>query len=715
MASAQPNKIVGIAINKIALLTFVVVLIGAIIVAAIGWGLSNGFAAFAVDKASIILSLIILLSLISGAIVHQLVKTQLQRLAAQLHIVNETLPLLIAKRYEKVDEHLQPLNEPSIGTEITLISEQLRKLAISTANIDDQAARRVRDCYSQTDAFRLQLEHVRRLISNAQMLIMTINTRMEIQFFNNYAEKIMGVVADEIINIGAGNLFSSNDWRETERHYQALLAGDIRMAHQETEIIDGNGHIRNIWWLHSMLDDPESRQILSVGHDITDEKGVEKRVVWLSNYDALTGLANAVKFQEAFVESLANAQRYHKHHTMQYLHFDFPMYQKLDSDLTQQMTDEMRVNIANTLQELIRQTDTLARINEHDFAILQPETTDEGRQRFTEKLLSQMAQLNLTTPKKKLPVCVHIGVIDYPYQNADASELFAFAELAAVRAKHQDAKTSSFHVFEPNEQTANELKDRVFWKKRIQNALQKEQFVIHYQPVMALASKRIVGYEGFLRLLDEETGEALPAGKFIEIAEKQGLIEEIDQFVLKQIFAKAAASRESMSQQLFAINLSTMSLEPNKLLPQLKKLLAHFKVSGRQIILEISEDVAVANTDSLKLLMTAVKQLDIRFAIDDFGFDGTLSKYGFSSFSLLHKLPVDFVKINGRFIRDMHNNSHDQLFVKALAEEAQLHGVKTIAAGVENDEVMSLLNSYGVDYAQGYFIGHPSASLQTDD
>ncbi|MDT8311701.1 MAG: diguanylate cyclase, partial [Methylophaga sp.] len=550
MASAQPNKIAGIAVNKIAVLSTVLVFIGAIIVVAISWGIINGFTGFAVGKVSVISLLIILFSLLCGGVISQLLKTRLKRLSAQLHIVNETLPLLIAKRYEKVDEHLHPLSEPAVASEISLISDQLRKLAVSTANIDDQAARRVRDCYSQTDAFRLQLEHVRRLISNAQMLIMTINDRLEIQFFNRYAEKITGVIADDIVDIGAGNLFSSIDWRETERHYQALLAGHIKMAHQETEIIDGDGHIRNIWWLHSLLDDPESQQILSVGHDITDEKGVEKRVVWLSSHDALTGLTNAIKFQEAFVESLANAQRYDKHHTMQYLHFDFPMYQKLDSHLTQQMTDEMRVSIADALQQLIRQTDTLARINEHDFVILQPETTDAGRQRFTEKLLSHMAELNLTTPVKKLPVCVHIGVIDYPYQNAEASELFAFAELAAVRAKHQDAKTSSYHVFEPNEQTANELKDRVFWKKRIQNALQKQQFVMHYQPVMALASQRIVGYEGFLRLLDEETGEALPAGKFIDIAEKQGLIEEIDQFVLKQMFAKAAASRESMSQQL---------------------------------------------------------------------------------------------------------------------------------------------------------------------
>lgn len=715
MNLANPQQVAGIAVNKIGMLCSAWVFIGTFIVVTLSWLLINGFTDFTFGKAALILLFIIIFSLVCGAVISQLLKNRLTRLATQLHILNDTLPILIAKRYEKVDEHLQAITEPVASAEIAAISEQMRKLAISTASIDEQAGRRIRDCYSQTDAFRLQLEHIRRLINNAQMLIMTVTPRLEVAFFNRYAEKITGMQADDIVDIGVGNLFSSTDWRETERHYQALLAGQIRMAHQETEIIDGDGHIRNIWWLHSLLDDPEKQQILSVGHDISIEKAVEKRVVWLSVHDALTGLLSAAKFQEVFAEQLSNAERYDKHHTLLYLHVDFPTYQKRDKQLTQQMTDEMRVSIAETLQQSIRQTDTLARVNEHDFAILQPETTDEGRQRFTEKLLSELDALALTTVNKNLPVRVHIGVIDYPYQKADASELFAFAELAAVRAKHQDPTVSSYHVFEPSEQTAIELKDRVFWKKRMQQALQNEQFVVHYQPIMALSSQRIVGYEGFLRMLDEESGEALPAGKFIEIAEKQGLIEQIDQFVLKQMFAAAAASRETMSQQLFAINLSKDSLEPNKLLPLLKKLLSHYKLSGRQIILEVSEDVAIDKTDALKLLMTAVKQLDIRFAIDDFGFDGTLSKYGFSSFSLLQKLPVDFVKINGRFVRDLHNNSHDQLFVKALAEEAQLHGVKTIAGCVENDDVMGLLQSYGVDYAQGYFIGHPSASLQTDD
>ncbi|HET8807937.1 MAG TPA: diguanylate cyclase, partial [Methylophaga sp.] len=383
MASAQSNRIAGIAVNKIAVLSSVLVFIGTVIVVAISWGLINEFTGIVVTNALIILLLIVVLSSTVGIAIRLLLKAKTARVAAQLYSVNETLTSLIAKRYEKVEEQLHSITDPATAPEIALIGEKLSKLAVSTASIDEQAARRVRDCYSQTDALRHQLEHVRRLISNAQMLIMTVNPRMEVAFFNRYAEKITGVAADEIINIGAGNLFSSTDWRETERHYQALLAGQIKMANQETEIIDGEGRIRNIWWLHSLLDDPETQQILSVGHDISEEKSVEKRVVWLSNHDALTGLVNADKFQQAFDQSLLAAQRYQKQHTLQYLHFDFAMYQKLDHHLTQQMTDEMRVVIAEALKQLIRQTDTLARINEHDFAIIQPETSDEGRQQFT--------------------------------------------------------------------------------------------------------------------------------------------------------------------------------------------------------------------------------------------------------------------------------------------------------------------------------------------
>lgn len=466
--------------GKLALRFSLIIGIGTIAILAVFAGLSLQFSPLNIVTIGVSLLLAISFGFFCGSSIKAHLQKHRADISLQLQIINETLPLISAKRYEKVSEQLSSLDDGVITPEIASIREHLNHIASTGTKVDEQAAKRVRESFTESDDLRHQLAHLNELINNAQMLIMTVNAKHEVRFFNKYAGDVTGTKPEDITGIGVGNLLSSTDWNETKHYYDSLLAGKIKMANQETEIIDGDGHLRNVWWLHSMLDgDPENPIILSVGHDVSEDKDVEKRVVWLSTHDALTGLMSAAKFQEIFVESLNQAQRYDKHNTLLYLHIDFPLYQKIDNHLTQQMTDEMRVSVAEALNQLIRQTDTLARINEHDFAILQFETTDEGRQRFTEKILHRIDELKLITPKKHMPISAHIGVIDYPYESSDASELFAFAELAAVRAKHHNSKSSGYHVFEPSEETASDLKQRVFWKKRIQKAIEDEKFVVH--------------------------------------------------------------------------------------------------------------------------------------------------------------------------------------------------------------------------------------------
>ena len=165
MALINSHKVAGIAINKVAMLISGLVFTGAIIVVAISWGLLDGFTGLLVSQALTVLLIIVVFSIMIGIAVTMLLKTRLSRLAAQLHIINETLPILIAKRYEKVDEQLQAITKSVAAEEIVLICEQMQKLAVSTASIDEQAARRVRESYSQTDTIRQELEHIRRLIS----------------------------------------------------------------------------------------------------------------------------------------------------------------------------------------------------------------------------------------------------------------------------------------------------------------------------------------------------------------------------------------------------------------------------------------------------------------------------------------------------------------------------------------------------------------------
>ncbi|AFJ01243.1 diguanylate cyclase/phosphodiesterase (GGDEF & EAL domains) with PAS/PAC sensor(s) [Methylophaga frappieri] len=637
------------------------------------------------------------------------------KLAQQSYnLIQEKIRLIQARRYDQA-KSIQFEKQSSELTQSALLMSELDQLATKLNSVDEQAAQRIRESHHNVDTVNQELSRVREVINSAQMLIMSVDTHLDIQFFNRYAEQITGRHAKDLLDKGAANLFSPHDWHEMRHHYESLLQGQTKQARQETEIINGAGQIRKIWWLHSLLDDVNEVRVLSIGHDITEQKQVEDRVVWLAAHDALTGLPSIEKFQEQLNDNLLYAKRHDKHHSLFYVHIDFPAYQKRDSSLSAEICDEIRQKVANKIQSMAQQPELVTRLNEQDFVLLQLDTTDASRQQFTDKLLGSLTTLALKTPAKQLPIYVYAGVIDLPYEQADSSELLAFAELAAFRAKHQSSQASLAHVFEVSEQTAADLAGRIYWKKRIQHALDNRQFLIHFQPILDLSNKNIAGYESYLRLLDEETGKALPAGKFIEVAEKQGQAEKIDHFVLQEVCRKLTDPQNKRPVRIMTVNLSEVTLNPNRLLPVIKKLVNHYPAVAGRLILEINEDVALRNVSALKLLMTAIKPLGIRFAIDDFGFDGTVSRYGFSSFSLLATLPIDFVKISGQFIRTLNDNTHDQLFIKTLVEETSAHNVKTIAGCVESEETMSLLTDFGVMFAQGYLIGHPSAQFDTSD
>lgn len=656
---------------------------------------------------TIVLAVIVLSLLIASSIAWR-VSHSGRLLTADLQRVIETQPLLVARRYQHAGEHIDSHPAQLPYPELNRLRLSVAELARAMMDIEERAATRIRECYERVDTTTRHLEHIRRLINAAQMFIMTVDDKLEIQFFNQHAQDITGIAANDIVNTGAAHLFSSAQWEETAFYYREILAGNIRMAHQESELIDHDGNIRTIWWLHSMLDDPESRLLLSVGHDITEEKSAEKRLVWLSSHDALTSLLNKPKFLEELESSLSGAIRYSRSNALLQLHLDFDHFRKLDPALTRERVDEMQLRIAESLRAATRYTDTLGRLGEQDFAVIQPDSENGSREGLVNKIIERIDTLDLRTPKKNLPIPVHVGVIEFPFEDAGVSELLAFAELATVRARHAHPKASGFHVFSPDEETVAQLNERVYWKQRISQALDENLFTLHFQPILDLANNEIGGFEVLLRLQDTETGEMLTAQTFIDIAEKQELITQIDLFVLQQCFQKLHTLQQQQAALPLSINLSSASMDPHTLLPVLKRLFKRYPIDPALLVFELSEAFAVADIDKARLIMTAVRQLGCRFALDNFGVDSTVSKYGFSSFVLLQSLPLDLVKISGSFIKELHSNNHDQLFVKTLIDEARIHGVKTVAEHVESEEALALLQEYGADYVQGYLIGRPA-------
>ncbi len=266
---------------------------------------------------------------------------------------------------------------------------------------------------------------------------------------------------------------------------------------------------------------------------------------------------------------------------------------------------------------------------------------------------------------------------------------------------------SNYHVFSADDQTRQELETRVFWKHQIEDALENHHFILHYQPILELKSNTVAHYEVLIRMHHPETGDISPSGKFIEVAEQVGLIRNIDQWVINSGIKKLADMHKQNIKVRFAINLSASIIDAPMLLPLLKKLIKKHEIDPGLLIFEVTETVAVSNLQKAKVMMLAIKALGCQFSLDDFGI-------GFSSFNYMRELPVDIIKIDGIFIKDLDKNADDQLFVKALVDVAKGLGRKTIAEFVESPAVLTLLRSYGVDFAQGYHIGRPTPEILVD-
>ena len=248
------------------------------------------------------------------------------------------------------------------------------------------------------------------------------------------------------------------------------------------------------------------------------------------------------------------------------------------------------------------------------------------------------------------------------------------------------------------------FKEWIRWKQKIEHALENERFIFHYQPVIDIYSQKTIHYESLIRMQDADGTIHLP-GNFIKIAENTGLIDEIDRYALQQGIKKQTALEKIDGDIDLSINLSGHAIDNPMLLPLIKKFIAKSDADPTHLIFELTETAPIADTAQAKLLMTKLNKLGCRFSLDDFG-------SGFSSFQYLRELPVDIVKIDGSFITNLVNSRDDQLVVKALVDVAKGMGKKTVAEFVENKETLGLLHKFGIDYAQGYYIGKPKPGLQ---
>jgi diguanylate cyclase (GGDEF)-like protein/PAS domain S-box-containing protein len=435
--------------------------------------------------------------------------------------------------------------------------------------------------------------------------------------------------------------------------------------------------------------------------DITKLKQDEKRMVMLTNQDHLTGLSNRRRFLEELDHEIRRVERNGQLGILLLIDLD---HLKLVNDTAGHAAgDQIIVQVAGLLKSASREEDFLARISGDEFAVAYSAMSEDQGLKKARLLLESIASLKPRYGGRTLNISASVGVVTFPQQGKVPVELMAKADAAMSVAK--SSGRNRVYRYDETDMMRERMDKQLVWRDRLLEALEQDALHLVFQPIVAVSSGKVHHYEVLVRMV-ENNGALIAPGKFIPAAEQFGLIQRVDRKVVTKAIRCLAGLPDEMRGVGFSINLSGLSVGRQDMYELIEHEIREAGVDPARITFEITETAACEQLNSAVEFIQKIRQLGCLVSLDDFG-------VGFSSFSYLKHLRADILKIDGSFIRDIHNNNADQLFVKALVDVARGMGMRTIAEFVENEQVFERVRGLGVDYVQGYYLGKPHSILET--
>lgn len=440
-------------------------------------------------------------------------------------------------------------------------------------------------------------------------------------------------------------------------------------------------------------DNQNAISIMGTVQDVTEQKMVEKQVEFLAHHDILTELPNRMLAQSRCEQSIAYAKR--NKSKVALLFIDLDDFKTINDSLGHLAGDTMLKMVANRLKKYIRQTDTLSRQGGDEFLMMLTDVEDaDDVSTVAQKLLREFEKpFQLDT--HNISSSISIGIALYPDDGRYFEALLQCADTAMYKAKEAGRNTYCFFTETMNQE--------IFEHLHIQNDLKKaviqHQFVLHYQPQIDLETNTISGVEALLRWNHPEKG-LVPPMKFIPIAEATGLIVDIGAWVIYEACHQASKWHQQGIHITIAVNISAVQFRRGNLEYVIKKALESSGLNPQYLELELTESILIHNTENILHAIRRLKSLGIKLSIDDFG-------TGYSSLSYLKRFAVDKLKIDQSFIRDILKDQEDNVIVKAIIQMAKSLNLKTIAEGVESQEIVNLVQQHGCDEVQGYYFAKP--------
>lgn len=424
-----------------------------------------------------------------------------------------------------------------------------------------------------------------------------------------------------------------------------------------------------------------------------------EKISYQASHDPLTGLFNRRVFESELRARVDSAQRTNARHAVLYI--DLDQFKIVNDTCGHMAGDALLCQVTKLFKRALRGGDVVARLGGDEFGVLIPDCPLSAAIRIAADIRGQVEAYRFSWKQRTFSPGVSIGVVPIDAEVSDAARVLSTADLACLYAKQSGR--NRVHVAATNDSEITGSLGEMEWISRINNALEEDRFCLFCQSVVSLAGASGDEAQGHMEVLVRmlgPDGELIPPGAFIPAAERYHLMSQIDRWVVARTIAWLEDNTGGSAGQQIMINLSGQSLSDERFAGFVQRLLDTTTVTASQICFEITETAAIANLSRAREFINQLKARGCRFALDDFG-------SGLSSFAYLKELPVDYLKIDGSFVRDIIDDPIDAAMVKSINDIGHVMGKKTIAEFVENEAIVAMLKTIGVDYAQGFGVAVP--------
>jgi diguanylate cyclase (GGDEF)-like protein/PAS domain S-box-containing protein/excisionase family DNA binding protein len=541
----------------------------------------------------------------------------------------------------------------------------------------------------------------RDLVETSHDLIWATDAEGRFTYLNTAAYDIFGLAPKDLIgrcffNFEAGAAHVGN------RRFLATLRRKGEVKNYVTHVLTADGENRWIGINARLTNDDlgEPLGIRGTARDITEQHVATQRIEHLALHDPLTDLPNRHSLQIGIEAAMQDSS------VGALLFIDIDHFKYVNDNFGHRAGDQLIIGVGSVLREVVRGCGgEVYRLGGDEFAIHLPEALRKQANHAAELALDAVRHYRFQASEQRVVsnLSASIGIALYPFHGSDVPSLFSNVDIAMYQAK--ELGRNRHMVFDQASDNLRSTHKRVHWAKRIRDALDDDRITLFAQPVVRLKDQKAMHHEVLVRLRDDQGGFILPS-TFIEIAESLSLVQELDLQVVEKLLAFMREHNQVGKKLRYFVNLSRVSIADPHWVKRLMSLLTATQVDPTQLVFEITETAAMSEIDVTLSFINRLKDIGCRFALDDFG-------AGFSSFYYLKRFEVDYLKIDGSFIRDLATDEGSRLFVRALNDVARGLSKQVVAEWVESPEALKLLVEMGAQYGQGYLFRKPMPIADT--